>query len=60
VIAKLNEWIRGALVHPEIRPKLEVYGMEIVSQSPEEFDASFRAEVPRWVKMINETGVKLD
>ena len=60
VITKLNEWIRGALVRPDIRPKLEVYGMEIVSLSPEEFDASVRAEVPLWVKMINEVGVNLD
>jgi hypothetical protein len=36
------------------------YGLDVVSTSPEEFEASFRAEVPLWIKMIKDTGVKLD
>ena len=60
VVAKLNEWIRAAITHPDIKPKLEVFGMELVSQTPEAFDASIRAETPVWVKMINDVGVKLD
>jgi len=59
-LARLNEWIRAALAQPEIRTKLEGYGVEVVSSTPEEFDSSFRTEVPKWVKMINDVGVKLD
>lgn len=59
-VAKLNEWIRSALAQPEIRAKLETFGMEVVSSTPQEFDKSFRAETPLWVKAINDAGVKLD
>jgi len=59
-IGKLNEWVRAALAQPEIRSKIETYGLDVVSTSPEEFDANFRKEVPRWVKMIKDAGVKLD
>ena len=34
--------------------------MEVVSSTPEEFEASIRAETPLWVKAINDVGVKLD
>ena len=60
VVAKLNEWIRAALAQPEIRSKLESYGLEVISSTPEEFDSRFRAETPLWVKAINATGVKMD
>jgi tripartite-type tricarboxylate transporter receptor subunit TctC len=59
-VAKLNGWVRAALAQPDIRTKLESFGLEVVSTTPEEFDASFRAEVPLWVKMIKDAGVKLD
>ena len=60
VVAKLNEWVRGAIAQPDIRTKLESYGMEVVSATPEDFEASVRKETPLWVSAINEVGVKLD
>ena len=60
VVEKLNEWIRSALAQAEIRSKLESYGLEVISSTPEEFDSSFRADTPIWVKAINATGVKMD
>jgi tripartite-type tricarboxylate transporter receptor subunit TctC len=59
-VERLNEWIRSALAQPEIRSKVESFGLEVVTQTPAEFEASFRAEVPKWVKMIRDAGVKLD
>ena len=59
-VAKLNEWVRDALAQPENRAKLESFGLEVFSSTPEEFDARFRAEAPLWIKAINDTGVKLD
>jgi tripartite-type tricarboxylate transporter receptor subunit TctC len=59
-LAKLNEWVRAALAQPEIQSKIESYGLDVVSKTSEEFEASFRAEVPLWIKMIKDAGVKLD
>lgn len=60
VLAKLNDWVRSAIAQPEIRSKLESYGMEVVSATSEQFEASVKAETPLWVSAINEVGVKLD
>ena len=58
---KLAAYMRhAAFAQAEIRSKLESYGLEIVSSTPEEFEASFRAETPLWVKAIHDAGVKLD
>jgi tripartite-type tricarboxylate transporter receptor subunit TctC len=59
-VERLNQWIRSALEQPEIRAKLESYGLDVIWSSPEEFEASFRAEVPKWTKMIRDVGVRLD
>jgi len=59
-IALLNQWIRVTLEQTEVRAKLEAYGLEVISSTPEAFEASFRAEAPKWVKMIGDAGVKLD
>ena len=59
-IALLNQWARSALEQPEIRARLGTYGLEVISSTPEAFEASFRAEAPVWVKMIRDAGVRLD
>jgi len=59
-VSKLNGWVLAALAQPEIRTKLESYGMDVISSTPEEFEARFRAETPLWVKAIKDTGVRLD
>jgi tripartite-type tricarboxylate transporter receptor subunit TctC len=59
-IALLNKWIGNALEQPEVRAKLESYGLEVISSTPEAFEGSFRAAAPQWVKMIRDAGVKLD
>jgi tripartite-type tricarboxylate transporter receptor subunit TctC len=59
-IALLNRWVRIALEQPEVRAKLEAYGLEVISSTPEAFEASFRAEAPKWVRMIEDAGVRLD
>ena len=59
-VARLNQLVRSALEQPEIRTKLESYGLDVVSTTTEEFESNFRAETPKWLKMITDAGVKLD
>jgi len=59
-VSKLNGWVLAALAQPEIRTKLESYGMDFISSTPEQFEAKFRAETPLWINMVKDTGVKLD
>jgi len=52
VVAKLNGWARAALQTPEMQEMLKKFGSEPVGSSPEEFGASFKAEVERFKKIV--------
>jgi tripartite-type tricarboxylate transporter receptor subunit TctC len=45
---------------PEVRSKLENMQFEVVAGSPEQFTQWMQSEIPRWGKVIKETGAKAD
>ncbi|MXP65673.1 tripartite tricarboxylate transporter substrate binding protein [Roseomonas sp. M0104] len=49
-----------ALLHPEVRPRLEQIGMTVVANSPEEYGKFQRAEIERWRKVIQTAGITAD
>jgi tripartite-type tricarboxylate transporter receptor subunit TctC len=58
VIARLNaEYVR-ALHAPEVRARLEGFGLEIVGNSPEEFARRMRQDAQRLSRVIRESGAK--
>jgi tripartite-type tricarboxylate transporter receptor subunit TctC len=60
VIDRLNKEIVRILHMPEIRAKLDEMQMDLVAGSPEQFAQWIRAEIPRWGKVIKDTGAKAD
>lgn len=60
IIAKLNTEIVKALKTPELRDKLQALGVEPAGTSSESFSAFVRAEVPKWAKVVKESGAKAD
>jgi tripartite-type tricarboxylate transporter receptor subunit TctC len=48
------------LREPEVRAKLEQMEFEVVASSPKQFADWIQAEIPRWGKVIKETGAKAD
>jgi tripartite-type tricarboxylate transporter receptor subunit TctC len=60
IIAKLNGEIRRVLQAPEMRPRLQAEGFEVVGNAPEEFDAYIRSELAKWTKVVKQAHIKPD
>jgi len=52
VIRRLNEATRDALADPEVRDKLQRYGMRVADSSPSEFDDLLAREIQRWGQVV--------
>jgi tripartite-type tricarboxylate transporter receptor subunit TctC len=60
VIARLNAEFNKALQHPELRKKLGDEGADAAGGTPEQFAALIRDEIPRWGKVVKESGARID
>jgi len=60
VIAKINAEFNKALQSAELRKKLGDEGADPAGGTPEQFAALIRDEVPRWGKVVRESGAKVD
>jgi len=58
VINKLNADAASALNTPDAKEKLLSQGMYVVASSPEDLAALLKTEVPRWAKVVKESGIK--
>jgi tripartite-type tricarboxylate transporter receptor subunit TctC len=60
VVNRLNAELNRAFASPDVRDKLSVLGLESRQNSPAEFGAFLREEVPKWAKAVKDSGAKAD
>ncbi|MEK8052809.1 tripartite tricarboxylate transporter substrate binding protein [Ideonella sp. DXS22W] len=60
VIAKLNAEFNKALKQPELAKRLGDEGADAVGGTPEQFAALIKDDIPRWGKVVKESGAKVD
>ena len=60
VHAKLNAGLVKVLGAPELQQRMEDQGIDVKPSTPEEFVAFVRSETAKWVKVVNEAGLKGD
>ena len=60
IVRKLHLETVKALALPDLRAKLADLGQEGIGNSPDEFAAVIRAEIPKWAKVIKDSGIKAD
>jgi len=46
------------LAHADLHARLADFGLESIGNSPDEFAAVIKAEVPKWAKVIRAAGIK--
>ena len=60
IIDRYNRELVAILKQPEIRAKLEQMEFDVVASSPRQFADWIQTEIPRWGKVIKDTGAKAD
>jgi tripartite-type tricarboxylate transporter receptor subunit TctC len=58
VVDRLNGEVLRALKMPDVRERLLSEAFEIPLDTPEEFAAHIRADIPKWAKVVREAGIK--
>lgn len=60
IVQRLNKAINDALQQPDVAEKLRSEGGDVLGGSAEQFSTLLRAEVPRWAKIVKDSGASLD
>jgi tripartite-type tricarboxylate transporter receptor subunit TctC len=60
VVATLHRAAVGALNDAEVRRALTDLGVDVVANSPEEFRAYIKSEIPKWAAIVKASGAKVD
>jgi tripartite-type tricarboxylate transporter receptor subunit TctC len=60
IITRLNGEINRLLQSPDIKDKLTAQGAEIIGGTPQSFAAYIQAEIPKWTKVIRDSGARAE
>ena len=60
IVAQLNKAINQALQQADVADKLRAEGGDVMGGTPEQFSQLLRTEVPRWGKIVKDSGASLD
>ncbi len=58
IINRLHDAIVKGLNTPELKQRMAGIGAEVVGNTPDEFGAYWRAEIPKWAKVVKAAGIK--
>jgi tripartite-type tricarboxylate transporter receptor subunit TctC len=60
VIATLHDAAIKALHDPGVVASLDKLGVDIVADTPAEFDAYIKAEIPKWTAIVKASGATVN
>ena len=60
IVLRLHRATVEALKDTQVRKSLTDLGVDIVGNTPEEFAAYIKAEIPKWTAIVKASGAKLD
>jgi tripartite-type tricarboxylate transporter receptor subunit TctC len=60
IVAKLHGDLVRILKQPDVQARFASEGGDIVANTPEEFGAFIRREIPKWTKVIKDSGARVD
>lgn len=59
-INRVNAEVGRILRQPDVRERILVTGSEPAPNTPDEFNSYIKSEVAKWIRVIKESGIKLD
>jgi len=59
IIDKLQRETVRVLTLPDVSKRLADLGMEVVANTPAEFAAVIKSEIPQWAKLVKDAGIKV-
>jgi tripartite-type tricarboxylate transporter receptor subunit TctC len=60
LIDRLNADFRKLLAQPDVKKRMEDFGITVVGNSPDEFAKFIKSEIERWTKVAKTANIKLD
>ena len=60
IIERLNAEVNKILALPEVKEKIASEGGAAIGGTPQEFTRFLAAELPKWAKLVKESGAKID
>ena len=60
IVAKWNKEVARIVVLPEMKERFVTQGIDLASSTPEAFAALIKAEVPKWRKIVKDSGARAD
>jgi tripartite-type tricarboxylate transporter receptor subunit TctC len=60
IVQQLSAEVNRVVNLPEVREKLLAVAVEPTTTTPEQFSALIAAEIPRWARLVQASGAKLD
>ena len=58
IIERLNREVVRIVQLPDVRERLTAEAFEVPADTPEQFTAHIKADLPRWAKVVREAGLK--
>ena len=60
ITTRLNAEVADIINAPDMRERFVAQGVDLAASTPEQFAALIKAEVPRWRKIVQDSGAKVD
>ena len=60
VVHKISADVNKVLATPEVKQRMAEIGLTPVGNTPEQFDAYIRSEIPRWAQVVKASGATAD
>ena len=60
LVSRVNADVAKVLQMPDIRDRFAALGGEIIGGTPDEFAAYIKKEIPKWTKVVKDSGARAD